>query len=444
MRDGVNITIDDALADAVARYTAANPASAARHAAAKAGLPGGNTRAVLWYDPFPLAMAGGAGATVTDLDGHTYIDLVSEYTAGVYGHSDPVIRAAMIEALEAGWVLGAPNRWEGPLAAAIVARFPGVERVRFCNSGTEANLMALSVARAVTGRDAILVMNEGYHGGILTFAHGGSVLNAPYDFRFADYNDVSGVTAAIAGLGDRLAAVILEPMLGGGGCIAADPAFLAAIRAGCDATGALMVLDEVMTSRLAPGGLHGAMGVRPDLVTLGKYLGGGASFGAFGGRADIMDRFDPATPGAFGHGGTFNNNVLSMAGGLAGITQVFTPEACLAMNARGDRLREGLDAIFAREGVAACVTGVGSIMNVHFVPGPVTDPHAVEAQDRRFLRLWHIEMLLRGLHVTPRGMLALSLPFGEAEVDTTLSAAADFAATHRAVLPQRAAPDAPH
>ncbi len=434
MQDRANITLDDAVADAAARYAAANPASAARHAAAKAALPGGNTRAVLYYDPFPLAMAGGAGARVTDLDGHTYLDLVSEYTAGVYGHSDPLIRAAMVGALEAGWVLGAPNRYEAPLAQAIVARFPAVERVRFCNSGTEANLMALSVARAVTGRDAILVMREGYHGGVLTFAHGGSPLNAPFDWHFADYNDAPGVSAAIASLGDRLAAVILEPMLGGGGCIAATPDFLAAIRSGCDATGALMVLDEVMTSRLAPGGLHGLQGLRPDLVTLGKYLGGGASFGAFGGRADLMDRFDPAAPGAFGHGGTFNNNVLSMAGGLAGITQVFTPEACVAMNARGDRLREGLNAIFAAEGVAACATGLGSILNVHFVAPPVTDPRALAAQDRRLLKLWQLELILRGFHVTPRGMMALSLPFGDAEVAATLAAAADVVATHRGIL----------
>jgi len=148
-----------------------------------------------------------------------------------------------------------------------------------------------------------------------------------------------------------------------------------------------------------------------------------------------MDRFDPAAPGAFGHGGTFNNNVLSMAGGLAGLTQVFTPEACVAMNDRGDRLRVGLNAIFARAGVAACVSGVGSIMNVHFVPGPVTDPHAVEAQDRRLLKLWQLELMLKGFYATPRGMIALSLPFGEAELAATLAAAAEIVATHRAVLP---------
>jgi glutamate-1-semialdehyde 2,1-aminomutase len=170
-------------------------------------------------------------------------------------------------------------------------------------------------------------------------------------------------------------------------------------------------------------------------VTFGKYLGGGASFGAWGGRAELMDRFDPAAPGAFGHGGTFNNNVLSMAAGLAGLTRVFTPEACRRMNAIGDRLREGLNALFRRAGVAACVTGVGSIMNIHFVAGPVTTPADRAAQDRRLLQLWQLEMMLRGFHHTPRGMIATSLPYGEAELAATLDAAADVVAACRSALP---------
>lgn len=431
-----NADLDSVLADAFERFTAANPKSRERHIAAAASLPGGNTRAVLWYRPFPVTLAGGDGCYVEDLDGHRYVDLVSEYSAGFYGHSDKTIAKAMIEAIERGLALGAPNRFEAAYGAAIVDRFPAIERVRFCNSGTEANIMALSMARAITGRKKVIAMKEGYHGGVLTFAHGGSPLNLPFPFVFADYNDIEGTIALIREHAGDLAAVILEPMMGGGGCIPATREFLAALREATRQAGALLIFDEVMTSRLHYRALHGAHGINPDLVTLGKYLGGGASFGAFGGRADLMDRFDPASPGAFSHGGTFNNNVLSMAGGLAGFTKVLTEEASRAVNERGDRLRAALNNALVDHRVAGVVLGRGSLMNIHFVPGPVTSPEPLDHVDGRIMSLYHVEMLLRGQHVTPRGMLALSIPFGDAEIDGFVAAFDDFLATHRSLLPQ--------
>lgn len=431
-----NADLETVLADAEDRLAAANPRSLARHKDAIAALPGGNTRAVLWYRPFPLTLAGGEGCHVEDIDGHRYVDLVSEYSAALYGHSDRTIAKAMKAAIDDGLALGAPNRYEACYAAAIVDRFPAIERVRFCNSGTEANIMALSTARAVTGRDKIIAMREGYHGGVLTFAHGGSPLNLPFPFLFADYNDSEGAVALIRQHADDLAAVILEPMMGGGGCIPAAREFLLAVRQATAEVGALLIFDEVMTSRLHYRGLHGAHGIYPDLMSLGKYLGGGASFGAFGGRSDLMDRFDPARPGAFSHGGTFNNNVLSMAGGLAGFTEVLTEDASRAINERGDRMRAALEATITRHGIAAVVLGRGSLMNIHFVQGPVTTPTSLELADPCVLTLYHVEMLLRGQHVTPRGMLALSLPFGEREADGFVAAFDDFLATHRTLLPR--------
>lgn len=431
-----NIDLAAALADAEQRYTVANPRSAERHRAAASHLPGGNTRAVMFYRPFPVAMVRGEGCRLWDMDGHTYTDFVSEYGAGLYGHSDPVIREAIEAALSGGWVLGAPNVYEARLAAALCERFPALQRLRFCNSGTEANIMALCTARAVTGRSKILAFREGYHGGVLTFAHGGSVLNLPFAFLFADYNDTDGAVAAIREHARDLAAVIIEPMMGGGGCIPANRDFLLALRDETEKAGTLLIFDEVITSRLAPGGLHGELGLFPDLVTMGKYLGGGCSFGVFGGRADIMDRFDPAAPNAFSHGGTFNNNVLSMAAGLAGLTRVLTPEASRRMNGLGDELRHSLNALFEGHGVRGTVTGIGSVMNVHFVPGPVSTPAQLEHQDRRLFQLFQIEMMLRGQYVTSRGMLALSLPFGPAEISGFADAFDDFLRTHRSVLPQ--------
>lgn len=431
-----NATLDDAVNEARLRFGAQNPASLSRHESAQAFLPGGNTRAVMWYPPFPLTLAGGDGCMVQDIDGHRYVDFVSEYTAGLYGHSDKTIEAALITAIKGGILLGSPNQYEAKLAEAIVSRFPAIERVRFCNSGTEANIMALSTARAVTGRKKIVAMHDGYHGGVLTFAHGGSPLNLPFPFLFATYNDVEGTRSLLRAEGKEIAAVILEPMMGAGGCIAATPEFLHMLREVTREIGAFLIFDEVMTSRLHYRGLHGKHGLSPDLVTLGKYLGGGASFGAFGGRADIMDHFDPAAAHAFSHGGTFNNNVMSMAAGHAGLTHVLTEEASRRVNTLGDKLRIGINECLARRGVSGAAIGVGSLMALHFAPGNVQTPADLEHQDSRCLALYHMEMMLRGFHVTPRGMLALSLPMRDEHVTGFLAAFDDFLEVNQALLPR--------
>ncbi|MBK0329629.1 aminotransferase class III-fold pyridoxal phosphate-dependent enzyme [Rhodobacteraceae bacterium F11138] len=430
-----NSDMDAALLASRQRFIDANPKSLQRHQEASASLPGGNTRAVLYYPPFPLTFTGGEGCRVRTLDGQTLIDMVSEYSAGVYGHTDPVIAEAMKAAVDSGLALGGPNTVEAQYAALLVDRFPAYERVRFCNSGTEANIMALSMARAITGRSNIIAMTAGYHGGVLTYVGGGSVLNLPFPVSFATYNDIEGTRAMIRAAGSDLAAVILEPMLGGGGCIPANPEFMQMIREETRRIDALMILDEVMTSRLDYRALHGADGMTPDLVTMGKYLGGGASFGCFGGRADLMDWFDPSRPGAFSHGGTFNNNILSMSAGMAGMTKVLTEEACKAFNDRGDALREQMCETLARHRIAGTVSGRGSLMALHFVLEPVTTPATLDSGNQRHLGLFHVEMLLRGFYVAPRGMIALSLPFGAAEAAEFIAAFDDFLSQNHQYLP---------
>jgi glutamate-1-semialdehyde 2,1-aminomutase len=228
---------------------------------------------------------------------------------------------------------------------------------------------ALALAVAVTGRRKIMVFRGGYHGGVLTFGDGPSPVTVPHEWVLADYDDVEGARALIAEHGSELAAVLVEPMLGAGGCVPAGPEFLQALRAESAAVGALLVFDEVMTSRLAPGGLQSLVGVRPDLTTLGKYLGGGLSFGAFGGRADLMAAYDPARPGSLFHAGTFNNNVLTMSAGIAGLEQVLTDDVLGAVNDRGDRLRALLDEVAAPAGLH--VSGRGSLMTIHPATRPV-------------------------------------------------------------------------
>lgn len=430
----VNVDLSSALDEAEARFRDANPKSLARYREAGSSMPGGNTRTVLHYPPFPLAWAKGDGATLTDLDGHAYTDFLGEYTAGLYGHSNPAIQAAIRKALADGIALGGPNRYEAGLASEICRRFPSLELVRFCNSGTEANLFALSAARAVTGKSKILAFDGGYHGGVFYYGLARSAINAPFPMVFARYNDAAGAAAMIAAEAKDLAAVIVEPMQGAGGCIPGEPAFLRALRDACDAHGVVLIFDEVMTSRLAPGGRQQLLGLTPDMTTLGKYLGGGLSFGAFGGARRIMERFDPSRPDAIAHAGTFNNNVLSMAAGLTGITEVLTADALAALNKRGEDLRERLNGLAAARGLPVQATGCGSMINLHFHRGPITCVQDYQADaptmQRRsqLVRLLHLDLLAAGHYLAARGFMALSLPITDADCDRLVAAVDEFLA----------------
>jgi glutamate-1-semialdehyde 2,1-aminomutase len=429
-----NAAIEPALAEAREAYIARNPKSLARTVEATAVMPGGNTRTVLHYDPFPLGFERGQGCRLWDLDGAEYVDFLGEYTAGLYGHSHPVIRAAIDKALDGGINLGGVTVTEARFARAVCERFPSIERVRFTNSGTEANLLAISLARHFTRRPKVLVFEGGYHGGVFTFSGNGSPINAPFDFVLAPYNDTAATVALIEKHGPELAVVALEPMMGGGGCIAAEPAFLHALREATQRVGALLLFDEVMTSRLSPGGLQAMHGITPDLTTLGKYIGGGMSFGAFGGRADIIDLFDPRRPDALPHAGTFNNNVLTMHAGLTGLTEVYTPAAADALNARGDALRRRLNALCEAANAPMQFTGIGSMLSVHMMRGPIRSPADAARGDARLKELFFFDMLAHGIWLARRGMMALSLPIGDAECDRLAEAVGEFLQTRASLL----------
>ncbi len=430
-----NSTLDGALAEARERYVAARPKSAGIHERARAVLPGGNTRSVLFYTPFPTAMASGEGCFVEDVDGHRYIDFCGEYTAGLFGHSERRITAELHAAIDRGINLAAVGEREGQLAALLCARFPSFERVRFTNSGTEANMMALGAARAATGRPRILAFNGGYHGGLLTFVSGaGSPTNVPLPVTLADYNDIDGTLAALkAGAGD-IGAVILEPMMGSGGCIPATREFLAALRTATREAGVLLIFDEVMTSRHSAGGLQKIHGITPDLTTLGKYVAGGMSFGAFGGRADVMDLFDGHRPGALIHSGTFNNNVLSMAGGLAAMGEIFDAATADAHHARGERLRERLNAVCKTHGVAMHFSGIGSMLQPHFRPGPILRPYPSTPAEDALRELYFLDLMAAGIYIARRGMIAMSLPIGDAECDRLVAAIDEFCALRGSLM----------
>jgi len=427
-------SLRSAIEGARSRYAAANPLSQAADEDAARYLPGGNTRSVLYYEPFPLTIVSGDGAELTDLDGHTYIDCVGEYSAALFGHSDEAIKSAIHEALDNGVAMGAPTQYERELAGLLCERFPSLDQVRFCNTGTEANLMALSTARVITGRNKLLAFNDAYHGGVIKFLGGRCALNMPFDFVLADFNDIDGAVSLIDQVGDELAAVIVEPILGAGGNIQGNRKFLQSLRQKTKEVGALLIFDEVKTARLGPAGIQGMIGVNPDLTTLGKFIGGGLPTGAFGGSVEIMAKFDPRQKGALAHAGTFNNNVCSMAAGCAALSKVYTPQRATEFLDWSEAFRLSLNEMFAAKEVPMYANGLGSMIAIHFSSKPTKRPTDITPGCQSLRPLLHMELLLDGMLVCRRGDLFLSLPMNDQQLSKARSTLEKFADRYKPLI----------
>lgn len=428
--DSLNLAIEDARA----RYLKANPLSMAADKSAESNLPGGNTRTVLHYDPFPLTMVSGQGAELTDLDGHRYIDFVGEYSAGLFGHSNAEIKAAVHQALDQGLVMGAPTQHERKLAGLLCARFPAIDQIRFCNSGTEANIWALTTARLMTGRSKIIAFDGAYHGGVLKFPDGQCKLNIPYDFVVAEYNDIEGSERIIREVGEELAAVIVEPILGAGGNILGNPAFLRMLRRATREVGALLIFDEVKTSRIGPAGVQGVIGIKPDLTTLGKYIAGGLPTGAFGGSAELMAHFNPKKPDNWNHAGTFNNDICSMAAASVAMGEVFTPQRATEFHEHSEAYRQSLNKMFAARKVPMYCNGYGSIFAVHFSRKAVKRKADISAGCQAMRPLLHMELLLDGVLVCGRGDMFLSLPMTQQHLSRARDALEKFADRYKPLI----------
>ena len=397
----VNSDMQSALVEARQAYADANPKSLGRHHEACEAMPGGNTRTTLHTSPFPLTVVRGEGCRLWDADGHEYIDVLGEYTAGIYGHSHPVIRAAIDKALNHGWNFG----------ARVYAQRTGRSKAT-----------------------KVMVFHGGYHGGVLYFVSGGSPVNIPYEYVVAPYNDIEGTRGLLARHGEELFAVLLEPMQGSHGCLPGDVEFLRMVREETKARGITMIFDEVMTSRLSPGGLQGKYGITPDMTTLGKYIGGGMSFGAFGGRRDIMELFDPTKADSLPHAGTFNNNVLTMAAGVAGFGEVYTPQAAKELNDRGDSIRERLNAICRKHQVAFQFSGIGSMMTAHATSRPIRTAADIAGGSQDAKELFYFDMMAAGIWIARRGFVALNIMIGEAEGDRFVAAVEEFVTARKALL----------
>ena len=339
-----------------------------------------------------------------------------------------------------GLSYGGINQYEAALARVMVERFPALEKVRFTNSGTEANIMALATARVVTGRDKILVMQGAYYGNCLYFSPAAERTNAPYDFVYGSYNDLAKTEQAVAGCGGELAAILVETMMGAGGCLPAEKAFLQGLRDLADRTGAVLIFDEVVTSRLGPAGAQGEYRITPDMMTCGKYLGGGGTFGAFGGRADLMSIYETNRADAITHGGTFNNDVITMVAGLTGLRDVYTPQVAAEFLVTGNLFRDELNAIAQDKGVKLQAVGIGSVMTFHFHDQPVRTPEQLALGHPDAKALFHLAMLERGIYLASRGFVSLSIVQTEEDFTAFKIAFADVLETYGALFNQAAEP----
>ncbi len=414
--------LDEMLRAARVRYVDHHPESARSFEISTEYMPGGNTRTVLFHRPFPLRIVSAEGCRITDADGYEYVNLLGEYTAGLFGHNHPEIRSAIDDALDSGVNLSGHTANEIRLAELVCARFPSIDKVRFTNSGTEANLMAIATARYVTGRKKVIVFDGGYHGGLLYFGGGGMPLNAPYEYIVGKYNDVGMANRLFDEYGEEAACVLVEPVQGSAGCIPGSPEFLQTLRSRSEKSGSVLIFDEVMTSRLSRNGAQGLLGILPDMTTLGKYIGGGMTVGAFGGADRFMEIFDPRRSDAIPHAGTFNNNALTMAAGAAALTGLLNDELLDGLNAKGEALRKILNTIARDHQVCLQFTGAGSLIGMHATRNRVDNQDDLVGSDDRIKELVFLDLIEQGYYIARRGFMALMLTVGEDEISGFIDA----------------------
>jgi glutamate-1-semialdehyde 2,1-aminomutase len=387
---------------------------------ARAVIPGGVNSPVRAWGAVsadePFFVRRGEGAYLEDTDGNRYVDWVQSWGPLVFGHADPEVVEAVQEAAADGTTFGAPTEREIELAEEICDAVPSVEKVRLVSSGTEAAMSAVRLARGFTGRDRILKFAGCYHG------HADTLLSDT-DAVVCPFNDADAAAAAVQLRGEDLAAIIVEPVAGNMGVVPPAPGFLEALRELCDASGALLVFDEVITGfRVARGGAQELYGIRPDLTVLGKIAGGGLPLAAFGGRAEVMDELAPDGP--VYQAGTLSGNPLATAAALAVLRRLRDPAVYRQLEETGAALEAGLQ----HEDVT--VQRVGSMLTAFFRGAPVRNVDDARASDLERYGAFFRHLLARGVYVAPSQFEALfvSTVHGAGEVERTVEAAQEFLA----------------
>lgn len=413
-----------------ATYVDRTPKSAEQFKRRLNAFPGGDTRLVTFYPPHPAQIERATGIDMEDLDGNHYADFLQNYTSMITGHRHPAVMEAAIEMM--GQLTGAaapvPNQLE--LAEEIIRRVDSIERIRFTNSGTEAMTIGTWAARAFTGRPWLLKTIGGYHGCIPELDR--SIRDRSFPpgvpevtpVKSVPYNNVEALTQAAESIGSELAAIILEPVMGSGGVIPPAPGYLEAARGLADATGALLIFDEVISYRLGYGGYQERLSIKPDLTAIAKIIGGGFPVGALGGRADVMEVFRPGGERSISHSGTFNGNPIMATAGLK-VLELLDREAFDRLDRMGAQLADGLRGAIHETGVAAQVTNVGSIGNVHFSSEPIYDFDTAQLSDATMSAAFHVGLLNRGIFIAPRGMWAVATVATEDDIGRFVVAARD-------------------
>ena len=423
-------------------YRRTTPGSRALHARAVKAMPGGTTRTTTYFDPYPLYIDRGEGCRIWDADGAERIDMLGNYSAMILGHAHPKVVEAITKQVARGTAFAAANPIEVELATLLCERVPSLQLVRFCNSGTEATMFAMRLARAFTGRPKIARIEGGYHGThdyAEVSTHPSLSEAGPSDRPIArpdsigtpqwvvdgtvvlPFNNPDAAERILRREAEHVAAVILEPIIGAGGVIAGTNDFIGRLRSVTRELGMLLIFDEVISLRVAPGGAQQLYGVTPDLTTMGKIIGGGLPVAAFGGRADVMELMDPRRERNLPQGGTYNGNPLGMAAGVATLKEL-TPDVYDELNRKGARVKDQLTEVFATHGMPAQVNAAGSLFAIHFTDVPVTDYRSKATSNPKITHDFFLSLVNHGVLMAPRAMGALSTPMAEHDIQEFVDA----------------------
>ena len=424
------------------RYIEKTPKSKEAWEEAKRYLPGGDSRNSIFWNPYPIFVEQANGAHVVDVDGADRLDFIGTMTTLILGHAPEPVMDAVRAQLELGVVYNAPNRQQVRLAKLLCERIPSFDLVRFTNSGTEATLNTIRAARAFTGRSQIAKAEGGYHGShdVVSVSvrvdpgKAGERLHPdalPATEGLADgvldsvvvipFNETGPAREILEKHKDDLAAIIVEPMLGSVGMLPATHEFLGMLRDFATENGVVLIFDEVISFRIAPGGSQEYYGITPDMTSLGKIIGGGFAVGAFGGREDIMGLYDPTSGPRVAHAGTFNANPATMLAGSVTLEQL-TPEVYRRLAEVTEYLRHGLREVGQELEVPVQVTGLGSLFGIHFQDDTLVGYRDLARADSALRHNVFLGLLNEGILMAPNLVGAVSTVIGEAEVDTFVEA----------------------
>ncbi len=408
-------------------YADARPNSRRLHTEACKYMPGGDTRTATFFLPFPNFIKYGDGAYMYDEDGFKLLDFQNNYTSLIHGHAHPETVEAVREQIAKGSAYTAPFEKQIELSAILTQRFPSVDMIRYTNSGTEANMHALRIARAYTGKAKIIKTEGGYHGTTDVFEASvdpnikkagtldqikvipesrGVSENALKDVLVVPFNDIERTRKMIEEHHRETACIIIEPIMGSAGQITPDLEYLKFLREITEQYHIVLIFDEVVTGRLSLGGAQKFYGVTPDLTTMGKIIGGGTPVGAFGGKQEIMQMYDPREKKMY-HSGTFNGNAVTMAAGLATM-KAYNQEAVDYVNALGTLFKEGVLKIYDKLGLNMKISGAGSIYNILFTDKEVKNYRDVASAHEELNKVLYMSLLTKGVFDAERGMFCMS------------------------------------